>query len=277
MIIYATLREGGRMKWLSSFIVFAVASSGSGVGAQDAPAQARADLAPTSKLRVALFPLPHIAVRDNETGQFNGVVVDLSRELAKRLNVPVEFATANSNSAAVDQVKNNQADLTFLVGLPALAAQIDFGAAYIAYETTVLVPANSPIRSLDDVDAPGRRIIAPEKSAIEAKLSQTFKNVKLIGVPIAIGSANQVVEMLKNGEADAYSNLTHLLSLTQNDLPEWRIVPGSYMMTVFSIGYPKDRPAGATYANQFIEEMKKSGFIQQAIERANLKGAVVPK
>ena len=70
--------------------------------------------------------------------------------------MPVEFATANSNSAAVDQVKNNQADLTFLVGLPALAAQIDFGAAYIAYETTVLVPANSPIRSLDDVDAPGR-------------------------------------------------------------------------------------------------------------------------
>jgi hypothetical protein len=46
---------------------------------------------------------------------------------------------------------------------------------------------------------------------------------------------------------------------------------------VFSIGYPKGRPAGATYANQFIEEMKKSGFIQQAIERANLKGALVPK
>ena len=38
------------MKWLSSFIVFAVASSGSGVGAQDAPSQARVDLAPTGKL-----------------------------------------------------------------------------------------------------------------------------------------------------------------------------------------------------------------------------------
>ncbi|HWP60286.1 MAG TPA: transporter substrate-binding domain-containing protein [Candidatus Acidoferrales bacterium] len=265
------------MKWLWSIIVFAVALSASGLAAQDAPSQARADLAPTGELRVALFPLPHIAVRDKETGQFSGVVVDLSRELAKRLGVPVEFTTANTNAAAVDQVKNDQADLTFLVSLPALAAQIDFGAAYIAYETTFLVPANSPIRSLDDVDAPGRRIIAPERSAIETKLSQTFKNVKLIGVPIAIGSANRVVEILKNGEADGYSNLTHLLSLTQTALPGWRIVPGSYMMTVFSIGYPKDRPAGALYANQFIEEMKKSGFIQQAIERANLKGAVVAR
>ena len=96
-------------------------------------------------------------------------------------------------------------------------------------------------------------------------------------MPIAIGSAHRVIEMPKNGEADAYSNLTHLLSLTQTDLPGWRIVPGSYMITVFSIGYQKDRPAGANYANKFIEEMKKSGFIQQAIERANLKGAVVPK
>jgi len=111
----------------------------------------------------------------------------------------------------------------------------------------------------------------------EAKLSQTLKSAKLIGVPIAIGSANRVVEMLKSGEADACSNLTHLLSLTQTELPGWRIVPGNYMMTVFSIGYPKDRPAGAAYANQFIEQMKKNGFIQQAIERANLKGAVVPK
>ncbi|MET0500059.1 MAG: transporter substrate-binding domain-containing protein [Candidatus Binatia bacterium] len=264
------------MKWLSSIIFVAVASSGSGAGAQ-APSQARADLAPTGKLRVALFPLPHIAVRDKETGQFSGVVVDLSRELARRLNVPVEFGTVNSNTVAVDQVKNGQADFAFLVGLPALAAQIDFGATYIEYETSFLVPANSPIRGVDDIDAPGFRIIVPEKGVAQAKLSQTLKNVKLIGVPIAIGSANRVVAMLKNGEADSYSNLTHLLSLTQTELPGWRIVPGSYMMTVFSIGYPKGRPAGATYANQFIEEMKNSGFIQQAIERAQLKGAVVPR
>ena len=58
------------MKWLSRFIVFAVASSGPGVAAQDVPSHARADLAPTGKLRVALLPLPHIAVRDKDTGDF---------------------------------------------------------------------------------------------------------------------------------------------------------------------------------------------------------------
>jgi hypothetical protein len=111
----------------------------------------------------------------------------------------VEFVTVNSNLTAVDQLKNGQADLTFLVGLPALSAQIDFGPAYVEYETSFLVPANFPIRGVDDTDVPGFRIIVPEGGVAQARLSQTHKNVQLIGAPIAIGSANRVVEMLKNG------------------------------------------------------------------------------
>lgn len=263
------------MKWLAGIVAIAVVSFAWSAVAQKVTAEARTALAPTGKLRVALLPLPHMAIRDQK-GQFTGVIADLGRELAKRLEVPIEFTTANSNVAAADQVKNGQADVTFLVGLPALAARIDFGPTYIGYETSFLVRANSPVHGINDIDIPGFRIVVPESGASMAKLRQALKNVTLIGVPIAVGSAQRVVEMLRNGEADAYSNLTHLLSLTQATLPDWRIVPGSYMLTEFSIGYPKDKPAGANYANQFIEEMKKTGFIHQAIERANLKGAVVP-
>jgi hypothetical protein len=46
------------MKWLSRFIVFAVASSGPGVEAQDVPSQARADLAPTASLELLSCPYP---------------------------------------------------------------------------------------------------------------------------------------------------------------------------------------------------------------------------
>ena len=81
-----------------------------------------------------------MALRDQSSGQFTGVIVDLGKELAKRLEIPVEFTAVASNLAAVDQVKNGGADLTFLVALPELRAQIDFGATYIEYETTFLVP-----------------------------------------------------------------------------------------------------------------------------------------
>jgi polar amino acid transport system substrate-binding protein len=245
--------------------------------AQDTQAPARAALAPTGAFRVALLTLPHMAVKDSSTGQFNGVNADLGRELARQLGVAVEFIAVDSNIAAVDEVKNGRADVTFLVALPELATQINFGAAYIQYETTFLVPTNSSIRSFPDVDRAGLRVVAPEPSAIATEIGRRFKNAKLIGVPIATASARRVVDMLRNGEADAYSNLTHLLSIAQTDLPEWQLLPGSYMTPVFSMGFPKDRPADANYANRFIEDMKRDGFIEKAIARASLKGAAVAK
>jgi ABC-type amino acid transport substrate-binding protein len=86
---------------------------------------ARAELAPTGKLRVILFPLPIIASKD-AAGVLSGVPVDLSRELAKRLGVPLELMAAETPVATVDQVKNGEADVTFLVNLPVRAALIDF-------------------------------------------------------------------------------------------------------------------------------------------------------
>lgn len=265
------------MRRFAGIIALTVALLVPAAWAQDNTAPARAALAPTGTLRVALLTLPHMAIRDSSDGQFKGVNADLSRELARQLGVPVEFIEVRSNIAAVDEVKKGRADVTFLVALPDLVTQVDFGAAYIQYETTFLVPANSSIRSFADVDRANLRVVAPEPSAIATEIGRRFKSAKLVGVPIATASARRVADMLRNGEADAYSNLTHLLSLAQTDLPEWRLLPGSYMTPVFSIGFSKDRPASADYANRFVEDMKRNGFIEKAIARANLKGAAVAK
>jgi polar amino acid transport system substrate-binding protein len=197
--------------------------------------------------------------------------------LAAKLGVAAAFSTAKTPADAVDQVANGHADITFLVNLSARSAQIDFGPTYIGYETTFLVPESSALHSFNDINVPGRRIIAPEKSAISAELARAFKNVTTVDVPVAVGASDRVIKMLMTGEADGYTNLTHLLWLTKRQLPGWRIVPGSYMMTTFSIAYSRAKPAGASYANQFVHEMKKNGFIQKAIERANLQGAAVPE
>ena len=63
------------------------------------PTTAKADvmkeLVPTGKLRVAIAVAPApsalYVVKDNETGKFRGVAVDLGSALAKKLGVPVEF------------------------------------------------------------------------------------------------------------------------------------------------------------------------------------------
>lgn len=52
----------------------------------------RAEFAPTGKLRAAInHGNPVLAVRDTNTGELRGVPVDLSRELGRRLGLPMEL------------------------------------------------------------------------------------------------------------------------------------------------------------------------------------------
>src|SRR4030088_3469570 len=56
--------------------------------------EAIADLAPAAKLRAAInFGNPILAIQDSRSGEVRGVSVDLARELARRLGVPMELVT----------------------------------------------------------------------------------------------------------------------------------------------------------------------------------------
>ena len=67
------------------------------------PAAARSDLAPTGTLHAAInFGNPILATKDASTGEPQGVSVDLSRELARRLGVPVQFVTYDAAGKVVE-------------------------------------------------------------------------------------------------------------------------------------------------------------------------------
>jgi len=118
------------MRPFAGIIALTVALLGPAAWAQDTTVPARQALSPTGTLRVALLTLPHMAIQDPSTGQYTGVNADIGRELARRLGVTAEFVAVGSNVAAVDEIKAGRADVTFLVALPELTTQIDFGPAY---------------------------------------------------------------------------------------------------------------------------------------------------
>src|ERR1700710_1707752 len=69
---------------------FAIALAFGRADAQPPSATAKAELAPSGKLRVA-FPLNALTAPKNAaTGALEGLIADLGRELAGRLGVPVE-------------------------------------------------------------------------------------------------------------------------------------------------------------------------------------------
>src|SRR5688572_9519780 len=120
------------------------------------PSAVRADLAPTGTLRAGInHGNPILAQKDPATGDLRGITVDLSRELARRIGVPVELVPYDAAGKMTDALKTGAWDLAFLAVDPARAEEISFTAPYLEIEGTYLVPDGSPIRTIADVDRDG--------------------------------------------------------------------------------------------------------------------------
>src|SRR5688500_17482199 len=111
------------------------------------------DLAPTGTLRAGInYGNFILATRDHPSGESGGVAIDLTRELARRLTVPVELIAYDSVATMVDAAKTGAWDIAFLGIDPARAGDIGFTAAYLQIEATYLAPASSRLRAIADVD-----------------------------------------------------------------------------------------------------------------------------
>lgn len=146
-----------------------------------APPAAVADLAPTGRLRAAInFGNPILAARNAATGEPRGVSVDLSRELARRLGVPVELVTHDAAGKVVDGLKAGAWDVAYLAIDPARAVDISYTAPYVVIEGAYLVLEGSPIRSNADVDRIGTRIVVGNGSTYDLFRSRELKHATLV-------------------------------------------------------------------------------------------------
>src|SRR3954468_12737591 len=127
------------------------------------------ELAPTGKLRAAInFGNGVLAQRE----PFGGVSVDLTRELAKRLRVPIEFVTHDAAGRVTDDAAKNVWDIAFVARDPQRAKDIEFTDAYVIIEGAYMVPASSPLQKNEDVDREGVRIAVSRGSAYDLWLSR---------------------------------------------------------------------------------------------------------
>src|SRR5687767_14179151 len=112
------------------------------------PAAARSDLAPNGTLRAAInFGNPILAAKDPATGEPRGVSVDLSRELARRLGVPVKFVFYDAAGKVVEGLKSGEWDVAYVAIHPARAVDISFTGPYVGIQGAYRVPQDPPIPS----------------------------------------------------------------------------------------------------------------------------------
>src|SRR6478735_7075936 len=144
------------------------------------PADALKELAPTGKLRAAINYGNGVLAQKGPDGEPRGVSADLSRELAKRLGVPLEFIRFTAAGKAFEAAKENKVDVLFVAIEPVRAADVEFTPPYVLIEGAYLVPKDSPLREPADVDKPGIRISVGENSAYDLYLKRTLKHATLL-------------------------------------------------------------------------------------------------
>ena len=231
------------------------------------------ELAPTGKLRVGIVvaPLatPFFAMKDAATGQLRGVTVDLGAELARKLGVPFE-PVAHSVGALLAGAAAGTWDVAFMPADQERAKLVDFGPAYFLFESTYLVPADSSIRTIADVDRPGVRVVALPTSTQAVHLGKSLTQATLL-----LGTVEEQVAMLRSGRADAITSGRPGLTRLAASLPGARVLDGSFASSSVAVAVPKNRPAALAYASDFVEEAKSNGAVRRALDNAGLKDFTV--
>lgn len=234
-------------------------------------AQARAELGATGKLRAAInFGNPILANRD-ATGQAKGVSVDLAREAARRLGLPIELVLFNSAGNVVEAVKAKQVDLAFVAIDPVRAADMDYTAPYVIIEGAYLVRNASALQRNEDVDRAGTRIAVGRGSAYDLYLQRTLKAATLERAP----TSPAVVDHFLAHGLEVAAGVKQQLEADARRVGGVRLLPGRFMVIEQAMGVPKGRLVAQAWLSAYIEEMKTSGFVADALKRHGIEGAAV--
>ena len=236
------------------------------------PAAPVAELAPTGRLRAAInFGNPILATKEAASGEPRGVSVDLARELGRRLGVPVELLPFAAAGKVVEAVKAAQVDIAFVAIDPVRGADILQTPPYVVIEGAYLVRNTSPIKTNAEVDRAGNRIVVGNGSAYDLFLTREIKSATLVKAP----TSPAVTDLFLAQNLEVAAGVKQQLQADAQRLPGLRLLDGRFMVINQAMGIPKGREAGLKYLRDFVEEMKASGFVAQALARHRIEGAAV--
>jgi polar amino acid transport system substrate-binding protein len=228
---------------------------------------------PTGRLRASInLGNPILANQDPVTGQPAGVSIDLAGAFARRLGVALELVVFDTAGKSVDAVKNERADIGFFAIDPLRGHDISFTAPYVLIEGSYLVREASPLQRNEDVDWTGVRVAVGAASAYDLYLTRELKRAQIVRAP----SSPAVVDTFITLGLEVAAGVKQQLQADAQRIPGLRLLPGRFMVIEQAMGTPRRRgQAAAAYLGAFLEDMKASGFVAEAIQRYGIQGATV--
>jgi polar amino acid transport system substrate-binding protein len=226
-------------------------------------------LAPHGVLRAAINMGNFLLVTGKSpSGDPDGVSPDMARAIAERLGVPVKYVPFAKPGDLADAAGSDVWDIGLIGAEPARAEKISFTPAYVEIEATYLVPADSPLKTIAEVDRPGVRIAVTARSAYDLWLERNIKHATLIRST----SLDSAFDQFVRDKLDALAGLRPGLLSDIEKLPGARILDGQFTAVQQAVGTAKANAAGAAFLRGFVEEAKASGLVARLIEKHGVQG-----
>jgi polar amino acid transport system substrate-binding protein len=232
-----------------------------------------ATLAPAGPLRASInLGNPILASTGAATGSAKGVSVDLAREAARHLGRELELLVVDTAAQSVQLVKDEAADIGFFAVDPLRSDGINFTAPYVLIEGAYLVRDGSPLLDNAEVDQAGRSVVVGKGSAYDLFLSRELRQATIVRAP----SSPAVVDYFVEHQADVAAGVKQQLQADAQRIGGLRLLPGRFMVIQQAMGLPSSRGlAAAAWLAGFVEQMKATGFVAEALARHGIQGASV--
>lgn len=230
-------------------------------------------LAPSGVLRVGVYlGSPTSMVRDAKTGEVAGVALNLGQALGQKLGVSVRVVEFARLTLVLDALKAGSVDLTFTNATQARAQVVDFTDPLIRLELGYLVPLNTSLTSMADIDRSGIRVGVGQGSSSLVVLPGILKNATV--KPAA--TLAQAQRMLSAGELDAFASNKAILFEMSQAVPGSRVLAGRWGVESMAIAIPKGREEALPYLRQFAKEVSANGVLASIVSKSGLRGTVQP-
>jgi len=227
------------------------------------------ELSSNGTLRAAINMSNFLLVTDKtKDGTPIGVSPDMAQELTNKLNLHLKFIPYASPGEIADDAENDKWDICNIGAEPQRAEKINFSAAYAEIQATYLVHPNSKLKNISNVDKIGNKIAVASKTAYGLWLERNMLNAELIQVEGVDSSFN----VFLNDNLDALAGLRPKLIDDVKNIPGAKILEGQFMSVQQAIGTSIKNTNSAIYIAEFVEEMKKTGFVQKLIDKHNVNG-----
>jgi polar amino acid transport system substrate-binding protein len=263
-----TMQQENRRK----FVMNALALSAAACFAGNALAQGNADatstwdrIAATKTIRIGAVPgAPPNYQKDPATGEWSGIMIDLAKNLAGKLNASLEIRETTWGNSVLD-LQTNKIDIFFgLNPTPQRQEVIDFSEPLYQNAYSLIAKKNFNVKTWDELNKPEVTIAVDIGSSYDNLVTTMYDKAKIL----RFEKSNDATLAVQTGRADVQPLVITVSSgiVKKNPNIGHLVVPEPVKGATTNAGFRKEQSRQwVEYVNNWIAEQRKDGTVNNTV------------